>query len=149
VLATMFGITDQAMISKIDDEVQQFQWNLTDQDRAIVGDFGNVAEAVAPLDRQSDGIVSLECDNSAGSPSPPCPEWPKTELLDKSLRHRNHRRPGVDQGVVDFEAAYVLLLNQSLIDIIEISKILEFGRDENLAHRIDFHDNLDQSCRVE
>ena len=55
--AAMSGVTDQALLFRIDHPIHQFQRHLTDQDRKVVGYLSHIAVTVAILDCQSDGCV--------------------------------------------------------------------------------------------
>ena len=48
-LAAMFRVADQALATRIDNPVHQFEWHLPDHDRKFVGDLGDIANAIATL----------------------------------------------------------------------------------------------------
>jgi hypothetical protein len=61
IFAAVFGIANQALPHGINDEVESFKGHLTDQYRAVVGDFDHITAPIPPLDGQTHGAKHLEC----------------------------------------------------------------------------------------
>ena len=55
--AVMLWVADQPLSFGIDDPVEQFQWDLTDQHRELVADFTDIDGTVASLNRQPHGPI--------------------------------------------------------------------------------------------
>ena len=71
--AAMFGIADQPLANAIDDEVQDFEWDLTDQNGAIVGYVGDLDCTIAPLNVEPDRLVNIGVSRAAGRSHAPFP----------------------------------------------------------------------------
>src|SRR6266478_2710963 len=69
--AAMRRVADQLLPSWIDHEIQDFERNLSDQDRTIIGNRNDVNRAAAALHRQLDGLVDLDIDEPTSSSHTP------------------------------------------------------------------------------
>jgi len=57
-------IADEFAISKVHDKIEMFQWNLPDEDGNFIRDFGYIDDAIAALDGQSNGVLSIIAQSS-------------------------------------------------------------------------------------
>ena len=90
-------VADQTLIRRIDDEIEQFQRNLTDEDRTVFGDLRDVDRAFPPLVGQTNCARDLECGKSRGRSSCPGSQGSETELVDERLGHREGRCARINQ----------------------------------------------------
>ena len=103
-LAAVGGVADQSLALEIDDEIEQFQGNLADETGQSSGKLGDIGRAISSLEpsaerchKHLDGagprlVIAVREPNRAGDP-----------IAGSLIRHREHRRPRVDQGIVDLD----------------------------------------------
>jgi len=60
----MLGISDQALATWVNDPIEQFERDLTDQDRESVADLADVDCTITSLDGQSAGTIHRQGDCS-------------------------------------------------------------------------------------
>jgi len=60
----MLGIFDQALATWVNDPIEQFERDLTDQDRKSVADLADVDCTITSLDGQSGGTIHRQGDFS-------------------------------------------------------------------------------------
>jgi hypothetical protein len=59
-LAAVLGVADQSLAAWIDDPVHQFERDLSDYYRTVIRNFGDIANAIAPLHGEPNGAVNLQ-----------------------------------------------------------------------------------------
>ena len=102
-LATVLRIPDQSLADRIDYDIESFQRDLADQNRAIVWDFRHVCRELppknSPTDGRSDRCFHNPCHSPCHSPDAASPIGSKAQFGDKASGKRTQNRSRVDDGV--------------------------------------------------
>ena len=98
-LPKVVGVADEFLASRIDHEIQHFQWDLPDQYGAFVGNLRHFDDAVPLQDRQPDRFIDSKGNDAGGGSCRSCTVAHQPQPLDDSLWQGQERRAGVDQSV--------------------------------------------------
>src|SRR5207244_1081756 len=106
--------------NRVDHEIQPFQGNLADEDRAVVGDLHDIRCEVTSLNRQLDGPVDLERDEAGGGAGLARAERPQPQLGDQPLRHHQAGGAGVHQSVSHVDATNLVGWQQAALAVVKV-----------------------------
>ncbi len=60
VFAVVRGVADESLADRIDEEIEHFQGELTDQGGTIIGNLGDFDVAIAALNGETNGTIDVE-----------------------------------------------------------------------------------------
>jgi hypothetical protein len=83
--AAVRWVADQTLVLHIDDEIEQFQGDLANQDRQVVGDLADIEGAFAPLDCQPHRGVHWHGNRPTNASRISGAVMPKAKLRDQPL----------------------------------------------------------------
>ena len=68
VFAAVLGVADEALASRVDDPVEQFERNLADQDGELIADLADVDRTISSLDGQTHRAKHWHRERASPSP---------------------------------------------------------------------------------
>src|SRR5208282_3371741 len=135
-------VANETLVSRIDDEIEQFQRNLTNEYGRVFREFNDIHLAFSSLDGQAHTPINMERRKTGAGPSNPGSEGDQGELIDEGLRHRKSRRARINQGIAQLDPMNLLVREKPFLDHVEIANILDPRRNRHPAHCIGSHGSL-------